>query len=171
MIIELKFYEKFKILFTDLRHSTVGAHSNYVPIGIGYIASYLKEKIKEANIEIKLTTSPNEVLKLLINVSPDIVGLSNYIWNSSLSNLICEHAKKKNEQILCVLGGPEFPAGTGAKFIRNTSQDRTYDKCLKYLKERLSVDYFAYSDGEVFCEVVREFIKINYQQKTCEKII
>ena len=87
--------KNLKILFTDLRHSTVGAHSNYVPIGIGYIASYLKEKIKEANIEIKLTTSPNEALKIINKWSLDIVGLSNYIWNSSLSNLICEHAKKK----------------------------------------------------------------------------
>ena len=42
--------KNIKILLTDLRHSTVGAHSNYVPIGIGYIASYLKEKVKEANI-------------------------------------------------------------------------------------------------------------------------
>ena len=37
--------KNIKILLTDLRHNTVGAHSNYVPIGIGYIASYLKEKI------------------------------------------------------------------------------------------------------------------------------
>ena len=59
-------------------------------------------------------------------------------------NLICEH--KKTEQILCAWWS--WFAGTGAKFIRNTSQDRTYDKCLKYLKERPSVDYFAYSDGK-----------------------
>ena len=158
--------KNIKILLTDLRHSTVGAHSNYVPIGIGYIASYLKEKVKEANIEIKLTTSPEEALEIINNWNPDIVGLSNYIWNSSLSNMICEHAKKINKKILCVLGGPEFPAGTGAKFIKNTSQDMTYDKCLKYLNERPSVDYFAYSDGEVsFCEVVREFIKSNLSTK------
>jgi hypothetical protein len=29
--------KKLKILMADPRHDTVGAHSNYVPIGIGYI--------------------------------------------------------------------------------------------------------------------------------------
>ena len=36
---------KPKILLADTRYDTVGAHSNYVPIGIGYIGAYLKEKL------------------------------------------------------------------------------------------------------------------------------
>ena len=34
------------------------------------------------------------------------------IWNASASNLICEYAKK-NSEVLNIMGGPEFPAGTG----------------------------------------------------------
>ena len=40
--------KKTKILLADTRYDTVGAHSNYVPIGIGYRA-YLKEKLKNYN--------------------------------------------------------------------------------------------------------------------------
>ena len=44
--------KKLKVLLCDPRHSTVGSHSNYVPIGIGYIGSYIKEEIKEQGISI-----------------------------------------------------------------------------------------------------------------------
>ena len=65
------------------------------------------------------------------------------------------------------MGGPEFPAGTGARTIKNTSENPTYDKCYKYLIDRPSVDYFAYCDGEVaFLEVTRKFIENNFSVKS-----
>jgi hypothetical protein len=76
---------------------------------------------------------------------------------------MCKYAKKINPNILCVLGGPEFPAGTGAGKIENNKEDQTYDKCLDYLIERPFVDYFAYSDGEVvFVELIKKFIESNF---------
>ena len=126
--------DKLKILLIDARHSTVGAHSNYVPIGIGYIASYLIKKINNINLDVKLSTDPNEALSFIEKWKPNVIGLSNYIWNSNLSNLICEEAKKKDFNTLCVLGGPEFPAGTGARQIKNSALDQSYDKCFDYLK-------------------------------------
>ena len=81
--------KKLKILLSDPRHDTVGAHSNYIPIGIGYIGAYLKEKLKDkVDLELYLTTKPEETLSLIEKKKPDIVGISNYIWNSSLSNSI-----------------------------------------------------------------------------------
>ena len=75
---------------------------------------------------------------------------------------MCTYAKKINPDCLCVLGGPEFPAGTGARKIENNDRDKTYDKCLSYLISMPSVDYFSYSDGEVtFLEIVRNYIKNN----------
>ena len=112
--------KKINILLVDPRHDTVGAHSNYIPIGIGYIGAYLKEKLKnEIEVEIQLSTKPEEALSLINDFKPNVIGLSNYIWNSGLSNIICEHAKEINPQTLCVLGGPEFPAGTGARKIED----------------------------------------------------
>ena len=119
-----------KILLGDPRHNTVGAHSYFVPIGIGYIGSNILERFKNHNIELKLCTDAKEIFVLLEKWKPDIIGISNYIWNSYLSNLICRQAKKINPNTLCILGGPEFPAGTGQRRIENTSLDNTYDKCL-----------------------------------------
>ena len=146
-----------KILFADPRHKTVGAHYNFVPIGIGLIASNLKDKLKNVQLDLKLETDPDDIFVLLEKWKPDVIGIANYIWNSGLSNSICKYAKKVNSNTLCVLGGPEFPAGTGARKIENTNEDKTYDKCLNYLSDRPSVDFFAYSDGEVtFIEIVRK---------------
>jgi radical SAM superfamily enzyme YgiQ (UPF0313 family) len=160
---------EIKILLADPRHNTVGIHSNCVPIGIGYIASYVfsefqdNEKIK---IDIKLSTNINETLNIIKDWKPDILGVSNYIWNASASNLICEYAKKQNQNTLCILGGPEFPAGTGQRSIKNNTKDKTYDKCLDYLKKRPAVDFFAYVDGEVaFIEIIKRFLENNFSSK------
>jgi len=162
--------KKPKILLADTRYDTVGAHSNYVPIGIGYIGAYLKEKLKKYNIELKLSTKPEEVFDLIDSWKPDVIGLSNYIWNSSLSNSICEYAKEKNENILCVLGGPEFPAGTGARKIEDNELDKTYTKTLEFMKERPCVDYFTYSDGEVaFLEIVNKFLENEWSVEKLKK--
>jgi|MDTC01.3.fsa_nt_gb radical SAM superfamily enzyme YgiQ (UPF0313 family) len=155
--------KKLKILLCDARHSTVGSHSNYVPIGIGYIGSYIKEQIKNVDMELVLSINPDEIFDLLKDWKPDVVACSNYIWNSHISNFICEEAKKINPNTLCILGGPEFPAGTGQRKIINTNQDQTYDKCFDYLLDRPCVDYFAWSDGEVVVlEIIQQFINKSF---------
>ena len=155
--------KKVRILLGDPRHYTVGAHSSYVPINIGYIGSYLKNEIKDVDIELKLETKPEEIFSVIDNWKPNIVGMSHYVWNTSLSNMICEYSKKLNKNTLCILGGPEFPAGTGNRKIQNTDKEPTYDKCLDYLIARPSVDYFAYSDGEVaFIEIMKKFIEKDF---------
>jgi radical SAM superfamily enzyme YgiQ (UPF0313 family) len=152
--------KKIKILLADPKHKTVGAHSYFIPIGIGYIGAYLLQEIKEYEIDLKLSIDSDEIFNLIEEWRPDIIGISNYVWNANLSNMMCEFAKEKNQNILTILGGPQFPAGTGARKIENTSKDQTYDKCFKYLIDRPGVDYFAYCDGEVtVVELVNKFIQ------------
>ena len=50
-----------KILLADPRHNTQGFHSRSVPINIGYIGEYLKKKIQNINLELKLL-SPKKYL-------------------------------------------------------------------------------------------------------------
>ena len=55
-----------KILLADPRHCTVGAHSNFVPINIGYIGSHLKEQLKDKHkIELELSTDNEEIFSLI----------------------------------------------------------------------------------------------------------
>ncbi len=66
--------------------------------------------------------------------------------------------KEKNENILTILGGPEFPSGTGAhKFSKTVKKN-----CLDYLKEKPSIDYYSYADGETgFTSCVKDYLKSN----------
>ena len=68
--------KKIKVLLADPRHNTVGAHSNYVPIGIGYIGSNLINEFGNSKIELKLATCPKEVFAILEKWKPNIVGIS-----------------------------------------------------------------------------------------------
>jgi len=156
--------KNIKVLLGDPRHNTVGSHSYFVPINIGYIGSNLIEQLKkDIKVELKLAVYADEIFTLIEEWQPDVIGLSNYVWNTHLSNFICNYTKKTKANTLCVLGGPEFPAGTGATRIENNDSDRTYDKCFKFLKDRPSVDYFAYSDGETaFVEIVKKFMENNF---------
>ena len=59
--------KNIKIILADPRHNTVGAHSNVVPIGIGYIGSHLINQFKdnkENKLEVKLSTDPDEIFNL-----------------------------------------------------------------------------------------------------------
>ena len=73
--------KKIKVLLGDPRHNTRGLHSSMVPINIGYIGEFLKTRINEIDIELKLATDPEEILVLLQNWQPNVIGISNYVWN------------------------------------------------------------------------------------------
>ncbi len=150
---------KLKVLLGDLRHHTVGVHSTYVPVGIGYIATYFEKMLEPHAFEIKIIVHPDKALDLIDKWKPDILGLSSYIWNSNLSYRVCEYAKEKNSKILTVLGGPEFPSGTGAHSFSQTIKKNCFD----YLKEKPSIDYYCYADGETgFTSCVQDYIKFNF---------
>ena len=154
--------KKIKVLLTDPRHHTVGLHSRYVPVGIGYIAAYMLEKIKSQNFEVKLSINPDEIFDLIDEWKPNIIGSSNYIWNADLSYRMCEYAKEKLNDVLCVLGGPEFPSGSGLQNLTNTINNN----CYEYLKSRPHIDYYCYNDGEpAFSKVVQEYINNNFSVK------
>ena len=151
--------EKIKVLLADLRHKTIGTHSTYVPVGVGYVATYFQKIISSKNFEVKISIDPDEALDLIDEWKPNILGLSSYIWNSNLSYRLCEYAKEKSKNVLCILGGPEFPSGTGASSFTEIIKK----KCFDYLKNKPCIDYYCYSDGETaFTSVVQKYIESNF---------
>ena len=151
--------KKLKVLLADPRHKTVGAHSYFVPIGIGYIGEFLRAEIKkDANVELKLATNPEEIFTLLKDWKPDIIGLSNYVGNSSLSNSICKYAKKINNRILTVVGGPNLP------------QDQ--ENKLNFWRERHHfLDYRVSGEGEeTFCDLLELIMSNSNIKKSDVKI-
>ncbi|MEK6647292.1 MAG: cobalamin-dependent protein [Candidatus Firestonebacteria bacterium] len=135
--------EKLKIVLGDLRHNTIGRHSVFMPIAIGYIASYLLSKLGPEYVDVRLYDDPKEIFDCIDDWNPDVIGLSNYCWNTNLSKMVFEYAKKKNPNIVSVSGGPEFPTDN--------------KECRDYLLKRSKIDFFVYREGEVaFLKLVQK---------------
>ena len=122
-----------KIYLCDLTYDTIILVSDTIPINIGFIGSYLKNILKD-KIEIELFKYPNDLLKRIKNQPPDILGLSNYSWNSNLSEHFAKITKKLNPKCLVLQGGTNFPHET--------------DQQKEFLLNRPSTDIYALYEGE-----------------------
>ena len=97
-----------KIYFCDLTYDTILLVSDTIPINIGFIASYINKNLAK-NIEINLFKYPQNVIEAIKNDPPDMIALSNYSWNSNLSEFVASLAKKYNPNVITAQGGTNFP--------------------------------------------------------------
>ena len=97
-----------KIYLADLSHVGPGLANETFPLNIGLVASYALKKFGR-EIEVTLFKYPLDLLETLRQSSPDILGCSNYVWNSSLSSYFAKIAKSLNPKTLTVFGGTNYP--------------------------------------------------------------
>ena len=136
---------KYSIALADLRHKTVGRHSSYMPIAIGYVGSYAKSLCKDQT-EFSLFTDSDKLVPKLKTGKVDILGLSNYIWNADLSSAVAKFAKSINPKIITIAGGPEFPTDN--------------EEIQEYLIKRSELDFYVFNyEGEIsFGYIIREIL-------------
>ena len=96
--------KKLKIYFGDVMHN-LGMRTRVVPMGIATLATALKDTFKD-KVSTKLFVYPNKIFDHVEKFPPDIIALSNYIWNSKLSLKILKEVKKNFPNTLTVIGGP-----------------------------------------------------------------
>jgi len=122
------------IFFCDLTYDTVILVSDTIPINIGFIGSYAKSIFND-NITVKLFKYPQETIDAIKKEKPDLICLSNYSWNSNLSEYVASIAKKANPNIVTAQGGPNLPHD-------NVQQ-------IDFLRNRPSTDIFMIMEGEI----------------------
>lgn len=133
-----------KIALLDLVHTTRGTHSNTVPLGIGLLATYLKKNLS-TSLEIRLFKEPDKALTAFETWTPDIVGITQYTWNSELNLHFANLLKQKNSACLVVAGGPNL--------------DISVEKRKFFLKKNNYVDICVAYDGEVpLLEIVKRIL-------------
>ena len=126
-----------KVFFCDLTYDTIILVSDTIPINIGFIASYAK-KIFNDDIEVELFKYPNDAIESIKKEKPDLVCLSNYSWNSHLSEHVAGIARKANPNVITAQGGPNLP------------HDKKQQ--IEFIKQRFSTDIFMIFEGEkTFC--------------------
>jgi radical SAM superfamily enzyme YgiQ (UPF0313 family) len=123
-----------RIYLVDPTHTTILPVSDTIPINIGFIGSYAKQLYGEG-IEVSLFKYPQKVIDALKVSPPDVLALSNYSWNSHLSERLAQFAKEINPHIITVQGGTNFP-----------HED---PQCRQFLLRRPSTDLYVELEAEI----------------------
>lgn len=94
------------VYLADLFHNQQ-ISSSTVPVNIGYLAAYC-QKVHGDGVEIKLFKEPEALLAAARVQAPDILGLSNYMWNERLNAFAIQRLRMLNPDMLVVMGGPNI---------------------------------------------------------------
>ena len=100
--------KKINIYLCDPTHDTIVLVSDTIPLNIGFVAAYC-QKMHGQNVNIELFKYPQDILKSIKSSPPDVIGFSNYSWNSNLSEHLAGQAKTLNPDTITVFGGTNFP--------------------------------------------------------------
>jgi radical SAM superfamily enzyme YgiQ (UPF0313 family) len=97
-----------QVYLGDLRYNYAGILANdCMPLGVAYMKAVMDRD--NADAASRLFVYPDRLLEALKNDPPDVLMLSNYVWNEALSHEFFRIAKQINPNILTVMGGPNIP--------------------------------------------------------------
>ena len=87
--------------------------SDYIPLSLFYLKSYAESDpliAAQGRIDVFTPTEASDIDRTVGEIvarSPDIIGFSCYIWNSSQTMEICRRVKAQALDVTIVLGGPD----------------------------------------------------------------
>jgi radical SAM superfamily enzyme YgiQ (UPF0313 family) len=136
------------IYLADLTHIGKGSAiaTESFPLNIGLIGSYAK-KIFGDRVKIELFKHPHELLSAIDKTPPDILGCSNYTWNSNLAYYFTSKVKLASPDTLTIWGGTNYPFDA-------ISQE-------KFLRKRPDLDLHVFYEGEQAFAVILERVLQN----------
>ena len=143
--------KKLKIFLCDLTYDTIILVSDTIPINIGFVGSYLKKSFGD-QIDINLFKYPKSVIDEIKKNPPDVLALSNYSWNSNLSEYVASFAKDINPNVITIQGGTNFPHEAHLQKI--------------FLENRPATDFYTILEGEKSCSnVVKKVLESDGDRK------
>lgn len=99
---------KPRVYLGDLRYNYAGILANdCMPLGIAYMKAVLDRD--NPDLTSRLFVYPDALLETMKREPPDVLMLSNYVWNESLSHEFFRIARRLNPNVLTVMGGPNIP--------------------------------------------------------------
>lgn len=133
------------IYFGDISHQ-YQKHITF-PYNIGLVASYALNQFKD-KISVKLFKTFEDLRDKVIEKKPDIIALSNFMWNSQLSINTLKIIKNEYPDIIAVMGGANY----------------FDDRCnqLAFFENNPHIDFHVYKEGEAaFSNLLKHLIDYN----------
>ena len=159
---------KIIIYLAELAHNGFGLSLNTIPLGIGVIGSYVK-KLFGDQIDVRLFRQYDDLMAIISERPPHIVGFGYYSWNDNLTLAASRSIRQMCPNALIVLGGPNISFegwernNHGAKKIASGTRNmcaefaREYD--LHLLSGNPDIDIIVHGDGEIpFSNIVNKYL-------------
>ncbi len=135
----------FTIYLADLRYDFSGVLANDTfPLGVGYMKAVMDRDLPE--VKSRLFAYPDRLSAAIKENPPDVVMVSNYVWNERLSLYLAKLAKSVNPNALTVMGGPNIS-------IEPHRQ-------IRWFSRHPELDVYVLGEGDFLAtEVVRHFLE------------
>ncbi len=122
-----------RVYLGDLRYTTAGILANdCMPLGVAYMKAVMDRD--NPGVTSRLFAYPDLLLQAIRDEPPDVLMLSNYVWNEALSREFFRIAKKLNPNILTVMGGPNIPLEA--------------DRQIAYVEAHPEIDVYITGEGD-----------------------
>ena len=96
------------VFLADLRYNYMGVLANdTAPLGVGYMKAVMDRDIP-GEVDSRLFAYPDKLMAAMKENPPDVLMVSDYVWNEALSLFFCRLAKQLNPNVLTVMGGPNM---------------------------------------------------------------
>lgn len=141
------------IYLANLTHAKDGVYaSQYVPLNLGCLAAYARKSFGN-KVDLRLFNLPSELEEALATTTPDVLAVSNYSWNFQLNYFYLRHYKKRNQSLITIMGGPNYPGKKNEQEL--------------FLKKYPSIDYYVFLEGEKsFAGLIGKIIDGNLESLT-----
>src|SRR5205807_5801654 len=87
-----------------------------------------------------------DLLAAIAACPPDVIMVSNYVWNEALSRFCLRRAKQANPMVLTVMGGPNIPVEAARQ--------------IEFMDQRPEIDLYVLGEGDFLArDVVSHFLE------------
>lgn len=135
-----------KIYLADLRYDYSGVLANdCMPLGIAYMKAVMDREDVDRDFDSRLFVYPERLAQALRDDPPDVLMLTNYVWNEALGHHFMRLAKLINPGVLTVMGGP------------NISLEP--ERQIAYVEQHPHLDVYVLGEGDFLAnEIARTFL-------------
>jgi radical SAM superfamily enzyme YgiQ (UPF0313 family) len=145
-----------KIWIADLTYTQQQISAELIPQAIGGIATFLETRLDLAE-PVRLFKYPEVLAAALETEFPDIIGFSNYVWNSNLSLAFASRMKELSPDVIVVFGGPHYPI---------VAQEQE-----KYIRDHAEFDFYIVKEGEVaFANLVLALVAAGFDKEAVKAL-
>lgn len=133
------------VYMADLRYNYSGVVANdCMPLGIAYLKAVMDRDLPD--VHSRLFAYPDRLWDEVLKAPPDVLMVSNYMWNEALSLHVAKLAKRLRPEMLVVMGGPNLPI----------EEDRQRE----YFAAHPEIDLYIVGEADFLAtEVVSQFLK------------